>query len=262
MPEQYRMQQKCISIGDNQLMVSRTNPWPERPTIVFLHDSLGCIALWRDFPQRLGEATRCNVLVYDRRGYGQSNPFADEEREINYLEAEANVLTALLEALEIKEAILFGHSDGGSIALITAGKYPQQIRAMIVEGAHIFVEDVTLAGIRQAVETYQTADLKSRLTKYHGDKTERVFRAWTKTWLREDFRSWNIEHFLPAIQCPVLVMQGEKDEYGTLRQVEGITSQVSGPAWQFVVPEAGHTPHKEAAPETLAQAADFIRRCL
>lgn len=252
------MQQDCISIGDNQLMVLRAAPWPGRLTLVFLHDSLGCIALWRDFPHRLGEATGCNVLVYDRRGYGQSNPFADGERQTDYLAAEADVLHALLTTLGIGEAILFGHSDGGSIALIAAAKYPRLVRAMIVEGAHIFVEDVTLAGVRQAVLAYQKTDLKSRLAQYHGDKTDRVFKAWTQTWLREDYRNWNIEHFLPAIGCPVLVIQGEKDEYGTLRQVEGIVSGVSGGAASFIVPRAGHTPHKEAAPETLAQAANFI----
>ncbi len=239
-------------------MVLRADRWPGRPTLVFLHDSLGCIALWRDFPHRLGEATGCNVLVYDRRGYGQSNPFADGERQTDYLEAEADVLHALLMTLDIKDAILFGHSDGGSIALIAAAKYPRQVRALIVEGAHIFVEDVTLAGLRQAVLAYQKTDLKSRLTRYHGDKTDRVFRAWTETWLREDYRHWNIEHFLPAIGCPVLVIQGEKDAYGTLRQVEGIASGVRGAAASFIVSGAGHTPHKEAAPETLARAADFV----
>ncbi|MBD0254750.1 MAG: alpha/beta hydrolase [Cytophagales bacterium] len=210
------------------------------------------------FPHRLGEATACNVLVYDRRGYGQSDPFADAERPTDYLEAEADVLDALLTNPGIGDAILFGHSDGGSIALIAAAKYPRLVRAMIVEGAPIFVEEVTLTGIRQAVLAYQKTDLKNRLAKYHGDKTDRIFRAWTETWLRVEYRTWNTERFLPAIGCPVRVVQGENDEYGTLRQAEGIASGVRGAASRFIVPGAGHTPHKEAAPETLSRAADFI----
>jgi len=231
----------------------------ERPTIIFLHDSLGCVELWRDFPKQLSAISNCNGLVYDRQGYGKSSPFANGNRKKDYLEVEADVLQRLLEHLSIKHAILFGHSDGGSIALIAAAKYPANIKAVITEGAHIFVEEITLQGIREAVIAYQTTNLKERLEKYHSDKTEAVFRAWAETWLRQDFRSWNIEGFLPQITCPVLVIQGEKDEYGTLAQVAGIVNQVSGEASQLIIPAVGHTPHKEAKEVVLEQSASFIK---
>jgi pimeloyl-ACP methyl ester carboxylesterase len=253
------MPEEHILIGNHPLAVFRSKHLPGRPTLVFLHDSLGCIALWRDFPNQLAEATRCNVLVYDRHGYGKSHAFESSERRKDYLELEAEVLKDLLEACQIEEAILFGHSDGGSIALIAAAKFPQRIKAILVEGAHIFVEELTLAGIRQAVQAYRTTNLKSRLEQYHGDKTDHVFQAWAQTWLRPDYRYWTIEPFLPMIQCPVLVIQGEKDEYGTLLQVNGITSGVCGPVFQYIVPQAGHTPHKEAAPQTLQRATKFIQ---
>lgn len=256
------MHEEYVYIGDNQLMVARSNPWEGRPTIIFLHDSLGSIKLWRDFPSKLGEITACNVLVYDRQGYGKSGPFISNDRKNNYLELEAAVVNRLIKQYGIKRAILFGHSDGGSIALITAAKYPSSILGVITEGAHIFVEDITLQGIREAVKAYQTTSLKEKLEKYHGDKTDALFWAWAKTWLSDEFKNWNIEHFLPVIQCSVLVIQGEKDEYGTLHQVEGITSQVSGVAFQFIVPQVGHTPHKEAAQETLTKAAEFIMKTL
>lgn len=230
-----------------------------RPWLVFLHDSLGCITLWRDFPTRLALATGHHALVYDRRGYGQSAAFSDEPRTTAYLAAEAPVLRQLLDACQIKQAILFGHSDGGSIALLAAVHYPERIAAVVTEGAHVFVEELTLAGIRAARQQYHGTTLPERLARYHGAKTDAVFRAWADTWLAPAFRSWNIEAELPRIQCPVLVLQGENDEYGTVAQVEAIASQVSGPAQAVLLPGAAHTPHKEAADETLRLAADFVR---
>ena len=231
-----------------------------RPWLVFLHDSLGCITLWRDFPARLALATGHHGLVYDRRGYGQSAPFAAAARTPAYLEAEAPVLAQLLDACQIAQAILFGHSDGGSIALLAAAGYPGRVAAVVTEGAHVFVEELTLAGIRAARQQYHATTLPARLARYHGAKTEAVFRAWADTWLSPDFRAWNIEAYLPLIQCPVLVMQGEDDEYGTPAQVAAIASQVSGPARAVLLPGAAHTPHKEAPEATLRLAAEFIRR--
>lgn len=230
----------------------------ERPTLVFLHDSLGCIELWRDFPQKLGEATGCSVLIYDRQGYGQSSPFTEGGRQKDYLAHEADVLNRLLTDLGVSDAVLFGHSDGGSIALIAAAKYPTLIKAVITEGGHIFVEDITLTGLKAAVKLYQTTSLKEKLQKYHSEKTEAVFRTWTETWLDEQFRDWTITSFLPHIQCPVLVIQGEKDEYGSMAQVEGIVQHVSGKVEVFIVLDAGHSPHKENAEATLEKATAFI----
>jgi len=250
--------EKDVIINGSVLRMKGNGDHQHQPVIIFLHDSLGSIALWRDFPEALALRASCNTVVYDRQGYGGSAPFGHAARTTDYLEQEADVLNLFMEALGIEKAILFGHSDGGSIALIAAAKYPSRIRAVITEGAHIFVEDITLQGIREAVAAYQHTDLKEKLRKYHGDKTEAMFRAWTDTWLAAAFRSWNIEHFLWRITCPVLVIQGEKDEFGSPAQVEGIVRGVSGEASAYLVPAVGHTPHKEAPEAVVEAAASFI----
>ncbi len=231
------------------------------PVIVFLHDSLGCIDLWKDFPERLAHASACRYFIYDRQGYGCSSSFGHLERTKNYLEQEADVLASLLQKQKIEKAILFGHSDGGSIALISAAKYPDLIQCVITEGAHVFVEEETLAGIKQAVKAFDETDLPKRLYKYHGEKTIPVFEAWTKTWLNPLFRDWNIEHFLPDISCPVLVIQGMGDEYGTEKQVDSIVKNVSQTAEKLMIDGAAHSPHKEARDITLEKAAAFIMNC-
>ncbi|MBS1623015.1 MAG: alpha/beta hydrolase [Bacteroidetes bacterium] len=240
------------------IYITRRDDHPGRPVLVFLHDSLGCTTLWRDFPQKLADATQCNLLIYDRLGYGQSAPMPTYERPVDYMELEADKLNDLLTSQGIDNAILFGHSDGGTIALLTASKYPARIKAVICEAAHIFVEEITLTSIRAAMETYQNTDLAQRLAKYHGDKVDTLFKAWTLTWTRSDYRDWNIEPLLPAITAPLLFIQGEADEYGSLDQVRVTTSQVSGPAQECILPCVGHTPHKEAAKDTLEAAKDFV----
>ena len=247
---------KDFSFG--RIRISHHNNYPGRPTLVFLHDSLGCIELWRQFPQKLGELTACNVLVYDRLGYGRSGPFSSPERNNDYLETEAGRLSEILEKCSIDKAVLFGHSDGGSIALIAAAKYPSRILGIITEGAHIFVEDITLQGISEATHSYRTTDLKSRLEKYHGENTEPLFWAWASTWVREEFEHWNIEHFLPLIKCPALIIQGEKDQYGTDLQVDRIVGQVSGKAIRLILPGVDHTPHKAVPGQILNVATEFI----
>jgi pimeloyl-ACP methyl ester carboxylesterase len=219
---------------------------------------LGCIELWRDFPEKLGELTQCNILIYDRQGYGKSCPFSYSKRDINYMEQEADLLNELLGFWQIDKAILFGHSDGGSIALITAGKYPDKIQGIITEGAHVFVEEVTLNGIEEAIKLYETTDLKTKLEKYHGNKTDEMFWAWASTWTTEVFRKWNIEAFLPKIECSSLIIQGEKDEYGTIKQVEHIITKTKGQSSQLVIPNVRHTPHKEVPELILQKANEYI----
>ena len=245
-----------------EIAITRTGHFPGRPTIIFLHDSLGCIELWRDFPQKLGEMTSCNVLIYDRQGYGKSCPFTQANRDNYYIEKEADILAELLDYWAIEKAILFGHSDGGSIALITAAKYPAKIMGILTEGAHVLVEDITLHGIREAIRLYQSTDLKTKLEKYHGGKTESMFWAWASTWTTDTFKSWNIESFLPHIQCQSLIIQGEGDEYGTLGQVAKITAQTKGEASAFIIPGIQHTPHKEAPEVVLEASAAFIQKLL
>lgn len=248
-----------IDSNGNKLYAEYHTIFKNRPTLVFLHDSLGCVELWRDLPKRIAIACKCNLLVYDRLGYGKSDAMPTFERPLHYLELEADVLNNILESLQIENAILFGHSDGGSIALIAAAKYQKRIKMVISEAAHIFVEEITLNGIRQAVHSYETTNLPLKLQKYHGQKTEAVFKAWAQTWLRNDFRNWNIEKLLPEINVPLLFIQGENDEYGTLNQVEKTINLVNGKSEKYIIPNTGHTPHKEVPELVLEKVSAFIK---
>lgn len=227
-----------------------------------MHDSLGCVELWRDFPERLAAATQCNYLVYDRLGYGKSGPFENPVRDKHYLEAEATFLHQLLVEHNLEKVILFGHSDGGSIALLTAALFPERIHALITAGAHVFVEEVTLAGIRAAQEAYTTTNLPQRLAKYHGAKTDALVKAWTETWLSPAFRDWNLTAFLPQITCPALIIQGEDDEFGTPAQVEAIVAGCSGPAQAWLIPGVQHNPHKEVPEEVIKKVEFFLEQFL
>lgn len=254
------MMQTDLNFSLNDIAVKKINNFRGRPAIIFLHDSLGCIELWRDFPEKLGSLTKCNVLIYDRQGYGKSCGFSYPERDKYYLEYEADILDKLLDFWRVEEVVLFGHSDGGSIALITAGKYPSKIKGIITEGAHVFVEDKAVKGIEEAVRIYETNDLKSKLEKYHGDKTEEMFWAWADTWRADEFRDWSIEKYLPLIKCPSLIIQGEDDEYGTAAQVDRIVNKTKGPSQKLMIPGAGHSPHKESTEVVLREAAGFIKQ--
>jgi pimeloyl-ACP methyl ester carboxylesterase len=231
------------------------------PTVVFLHDSLGCIATWRDFPETIARATGCHALVYDRQGFGQSAPFSTP-RTIHFLEDEAHLLPRVLEQCEVTSAILFGHSDGATISLLAAAEYPQLVLCVISEAAHVFVDHQTITGILHAKELYIKSNLRTRIARYHGSKTDAVFRAWTETWLAEWYQHWNIEKYLSRIQCPVLVIQGERDEYGTLGQIDAIAGQVGGVVQKHLLPCVGHTPHKEVPDEIEKLSVTFIKKYL
>lgn len=252
------MTERIVNVNGKKLYTEYHNSFENKPTIVFLHDSLGCTQLWRDFPEKLALQTQCNVLVYDRLGYGKSFPMPTYERENNYMEQEADLLNDLLKELNIHDIILFGHSDGGTIALIFAAKYPEKVTATLCEAGHIFVEDITVNGVKDAFEAYKTTNLPERLAKYHGDKVGMMVKAWTEIWLSNRFKSWNIEYLLKNITSPLLFIQGENDEYGTLDQVEKTISQVSGTAEKFIIPNIGHTPHKEIPDIVLQKSAEFI----
>ncbi len=228
------------------------------PTLVFLHDSLGSIETWRDFPDRMAEAVGLDGLIYDRRGHGESDPFAPGPRSACYLHDEAAVLARLLEAQGVGEAVLFGHSDGATIALLAAALFARGLRAVIVEGGHVFVEEPTLAGLREAAAALHATDLLARLARYHGDKAEALASAWLETWLSPQFRDWNIESELRSIHCPVLVLQGERDEYGTEAQVRAITAGVAGPACAQLFPGVGHVPHRDVADGVIRVCAEFL----
>lgn len=252
------MEGRIVNVNGKKLYTEYHNSFENKPTIVFLHDSLGCTQLWRDFPEKLALQTQCNVLVYDRLGYGKSFPMLTYERENNYMEHEADLLNCLLKELNINDIILFGHSDGGTIALIFAAKYPEKVIATLCEAGHIFVEEITVNGVKDAFEAYKTTNLPERLAKYHGDKVGMMVKAWTEIWLSNRFKSWNIEYLLKNITSPLLFIQGENDEYGTLDQVEKTISQVSGTAEKFIIPNIGHTPHKEIPDAVLQKSTEFI----
>ncbi|GGE95682.1 Pimeloyl-ACP methyl ester carboxylesterase [Chishuiella changwenlii] len=249
---------KTINIKGQELYFEHYNSFENRPTLVFLHDSLGSVQLWRDFPQKIAEATQCNLFMYDRLGYGKSASMMTSKRDVNYMELEADVLNNLLIELNIDDAILFGHSDGGTIALLMASKYPKNINATIVEAAHIFVEEVTLAGIHEAMDAYKNTNLAERLAKYHGDKVDLLFKAWTETWTSKEYRNWSIESLLTNITSPLLFIQGEKDEYGTLEQVEKTIDKVKGEAEKFIIPSVGHTPHKQVPEIVIEKVTNYI----
>jgi pimeloyl-ACP methyl ester carboxylesterase len=233
-----------------------------RPRLVFLHEGLGCIEVWQDFPLLLSRATGCNTLIYDRWGHGKSDPL-DINRTLRYLHDEALAsLPKVLMHSQVDECILIGHSDGGSIALLFAAEHPQIARGVITEAAHVFVEDITLKGIQEAMEIWKNTDLKQKLARYHGDKTENIFNAWAKTWLSPEFKTWNIEDCLPKISCQVLVIQGEDDQYGSKAQVEAIAGKVNGPVKSLLIPKCAHIPHKEARDVVAGEMIRFIHSLL
>ena len=230
----------------------------DRPCLVFLHEGLGSVGQWRNFPQRLCAATDCPGLVYDRRGHGRSSPL-QQPRTVRFMHDYArDELPRLLSALlPDRKYLLVGHSDGGSIALIHGAARPPGLVAIITAAAHVYVDDLTIAGITAAEQAYAVGRLAG-LARYHGDKTEAMFTAWSRIWLDPAFRSWNIENLLPAITVPLLVLQGRDDQYGTAAQVDSIVSHSGGPATPLLLEGCGHSPHIEMPELTLDHMAAFI----
>lgn len=230
---------------------------PERArTIVLLHEALGSLALWKDFPERLAERTDSNVLVYSRYGHGHSEALSDK-RTIDYVHFEGEVvLPELLKAFNISNPVLLGHSDGASIAITFAGKYRDGASGLILIAPHVFVEDVTVQGVLEAGAAYQTTDLRQKLSRYHRDP-DHVFHAWHKMWIDPKFREWSIEPSLSFIRCPTLLIQGEHDPYGTMAQLEAIRSYVPE-AEILMLANCGHSPQREQREITLQRIAEFI----
>lgn len=252
-----------LEAGGRRLEYAWIGPGPEAaPTLVFLHEGLGSLGQWRDFPAALAAATGLGALVYSRVGYGGSDP-AELPRPVRFMHHEAEVLGEVLDAAGVRDAVLVGHSDGASIALIHAGSPAGgRVRALVVEAPHVFTEPGGLASIAAIAETYRATDLPRRLAKYHGDNTEGAFWGWNRVWLDPEFRAWNIEEFLPSIRVPTLVVQGEDDEYGTLHQVYAIQRQVAGPVETLILPACGHAPHREQRERVLDGMARFIRSAI
>jgi len=258
-----------IEVAGQRLECAWLGPAPSSdpdgpPTLVFLHEGLGCVALWRDFPERLVEASGLGGFVYSRRGYGGSGP-CELPRPITYMHDEGlEVLPALLQAAGIKRAILVGHSDGASISLIYAGGTPaQELAGLILEAPHVFMEEINVAAISEACHAYDTGDLRQRLAKYHGDNVDCAFRGWSEPWLGEGFKSWNLENYLPHIcaqkSVPTLVIQGAGDAYGTIAQCQAIERGIGPDAKTLFLEDCGHTPHREQYEQTLSAMLAHIR---
>lgn len=228
--------------------------------MVFLHEGLGSVSLWRDFPQRVADATGCEAVVYSRYGYGGSEPLA-EERTARYMHQEAlESLPDFLDQLGLEKPFLFGHSDGGSIALIHAGGSGRDCGGLIVMAPHVFVEEEALSGILATGAGYGTSGLRQKLARHHGD-VDGAFRGWHDTWLSPAFHDWNIEDYLPRVTCPVLAIQGVDDEYGTLEQLARIAGGV-GDVERCHLADCRHSPQRDQPEAVIEAVVGFVRRVL
>jgi pimeloyl-ACP methyl ester carboxylesterase len=247
-----------LRINDHDLEYRLIGPRPpEAPTIVMLHEGLGSTALWGDFPQSLQAATGMGVFVYSRAGYGASTPVT-LPRPLDYMSREAlDVLPVLLERIGFERGVLLGHSDGASIAAIHAGgSNDHRVRGVVLIAPHFIVEDVSVASIAEIRTTYETTDLRSKLARWH-QNVDNAFYGWNDAWLDPDFRRWDISDYLAYIRVPVAILQGEGDQYGTIRQIEIAQEECYCPVDVTIIPGAGHSPHREAPELALATISEF-----
>ena len=251
----------AVQLGGNEIEIHRYRETvADRPTLVLLHEGLGSVSTWRDFPAALAARTGAEVTVYSRYGYGRSTvrrePFA-----VDYMhKAAREELPALLDVLGIERPLLVGHSDGASIALIFAGLHPDRVQGLVLEAAHVFTEALCVASIAEIQRMFEASDdLRDRLARHHADP-EASFRGWNDVWQLPAFLDWNIEEYLPAIGCPALVIQGADDEYGTLEQVARIERGSGGPVERLILDNCGHAPHRDRRDSVLAAMARFVER--
>ncbi|MCP4070494.1 MAG: alpha/beta hydrolase [Hyphomicrobiales bacterium] len=256
------MSDNLMTIGDTRLEFCWVGvPESSEPVIVFLHEGLGCVALWREFPHRLCQKLGMRGFIYSRAGYGKSDP-CDLPRPVIYMHDEGkDILPRVLDEAGIQQAILIGHSDGGSIALIHAGSNSSsRISAIITLAAHVFSESRCVGSFTAARENYQSGDLRDKLKKYHGVNVDTAFYGWYDAWAHPDFEYWNIEEFLPDIDIPALVIQGADDAYGTKLQVDAIVAGIGSSTENHIIPDCGHSPHLEKPEATMSLICDFINR--
>jgi pimeloyl-ACP methyl ester carboxylesterase len=253
----------AVTADGKRLEAIAYGPPPEKaPTIVMLHEGLGCVALWRDFPAELAAATGLGVFAYSRAGYGQSDP-VDLPRPLDYMTREARFsLPAVLEAIRFERGILLGHSDGASIAAIYAGEHSdERIKGLILVAPHLFTEEPGLASIAEARRAYETGDLRAKLAKYHAH-VDSAFWGWNWAWLDPGFKTWNIEDFVGRWRVPALLIQGVEDQYGTLKQIRAIEARSPAAVTSVLLDACRHSPHLERPQATLEAAAGFCARLL
>ncbi len=227
-------------------------------TILLFHDSLGCVDLWRDFPQQLAVATRRSVVAYDRLGFGRSDAHPGS-LPLTFIRDEAEtVVSRLFEAFDLDAIIPFGHSVGGGMAIATAARWPERCAAVMTEAAQSFVEDRTVAGLRAARLDFQRPGQLERLARYHGAKASWVLDAWIETWLSPDFAGWRLDDDLREVRCPTLALHGDRDEYGSAQHPERIARLTNGPSRAVVLEGCGHVPHREQPARVLAEVASFL----
>ena len=224
--------------------------------IVLLHEGLGSVSRWRDFPAVLADETHRAVFAFSRLGHGQSDPPA-KPHSTRFMHEEAWLLPSILATAGIARTIVLGHSDGGSIALMFAANHPERVDCLVLEAPHVFVEDLSIASIEQTTRRYHEGDLRSRLLRHH-KHVDVAFHGWSDVWLDPAFRHWNIEEYLPRVTCPILLIQGIDDEYGTLRQLDAIEAQVRGPVERLVLQECGHAPHRDQRLDVLNAVKKFV----
>ncbi|MBV9271084.1 MAG: alpha/beta hydrolase [Candidatus Eremiobacteraeota bacterium] len=243
--------------GNRELEVSLIEGAGAKPALVLLHEGLGSARLWGDVPQRLADETGCTVINYSRYGNGFSETLS-EKRTTRYMHDEALVvLPELLREVHIDDCILLGHSDGASIAIIYAGS-SLPVRGLILEAPHVFVEDLSVQSIAAARVAYESGDLRKRLARHHAD-SDRTFYGWNDIWLDTAFRDWNIEEYAWRITAPVLLVQGENDEYGTGEQLRAIRRASTGPVDELFVANAGHAPHRDRPNLVVPAISAFVR---
>ena len=247
-----------LRAADRSLYYESIDGEPGRPALVFLHEGLGSIRQWRDFPAKLCAATGCPGLIYDRYGYGQSDVLAEPRRTVRFMHDEALLsLPDVLRDLDVRDPILVGHSDGASIALIHAGG-GHAVRGVVAMAPHVFIEPICLGSIEKAKASFETTDLPERLGRYHRD-VRKTFYGWADVWLDPDFETWDIrEDYLPAVRCPVLAIQGHDDEYGTMQQLDEIQRRVKGPCELLKLDGCGHSPFRDQAEIVLSRVGAFV----
>jgi pimeloyl-ACP methyl ester carboxylesterase len=252
-----------VAVPGGKLFVRRWSfEKSEQPPIILLHDSLGCVDLWRDFPVALANATSRSIIAYDRLGFGKSTPriappsfdFITEEAEIYF--------PAILRTLGLNRFVLFGYSVGGGMSVVIASRFQNECEAVIIESAQAFVEPHTIAGLRAAKEQFSNPAHFARLEKWHGERARWVLDAWIETWLSPEFQDWNLDEHLRKITCPVLAIHGDRDEYGSEEFPRRIAGLVVGPSEMEIMKDCGHMPHREKEEEVLRLTASFLDRHL